>query len=288
MHRAKQIGRNNFQFYTTSLNTRSAEKLLLESDLRRALERREFVLHYQPKVGTRDGRLEGFEALIRWKKADGSIVPPGAFIPLLEESGLIVEVGAWVVRAACAQLREWQRAGLQPVPIAVNVSAKQFLRTDLPALIGTTVREFGVEPSLLEIEITESDVMEDPARVVPTLRTLHEMGVNTAIDDFGTGYSSLSYLAKLPIQALKIDRSFIAGMQEEANELTLVSTMISLAHTLRLKVIAEGVETEEQAKLLALLRCDLLQGYLRGRPMPAADCTALLHSAPVKAEKAAA
>jgi diguanylate cyclase (GGDEF)-like protein/PAS domain S-box-containing protein len=276
MLRAKQLGRNNLQFYTASLNVRSAEKLLLESDLRRALERREFVLHYQPKLDAREGGLQGFEALIRWRKADGSLVPPGAFIPLLEESGLIVEVGAWVIRAACAQLREWQRAGLAAAPIAVNVSAVQFLRTDLCGLIEAMTREFGIEARLLEIEITESDVMRDPERVVPVLRKLNDMGVRLAIDDFGTGYSSLAYLAKLPIQTLKIDRAFIASMDDEANELTLVSTMISLAHSLKLTVVAEGIETEAQAKLLKLLRCDLLQGYLCGRPMPAAECLPLL------------
>ena len=288
MLRAKQLGRNNFQFYTAALNERSAEKLLLESDLRRALERREFVLHFQPKASLQKGELTGFEALIRWRKADGSLVPPGLFVPLLEESGLIVPVGEWVIRAACAQLREWQRAGLAPVPVAVNVAANQFLRTDLCALIDSAVREFGIDPHLLEIEITESDVMQEPDRVVPVLHCLSEKGVHTAIDDFGTGYSSLSYLARLPIQTLKIDRSFVQKMVTEANDLTLVSTMVSLAHSLRLSVIAEGVETEEQAKLLRLLRCDQMQGYLYGRPMPAADCAALLHMAPTRVEKVAA
>ena len=279
MMRAKQTGRNNLQFYTAALNARSAERLLLESDLRRALERREFILHFQPKASMLTGALEGFEALIRWKKTDGSVVPPGVFIPLLEESGLIIEVGNWVIRAACAQLREWQRAGFAPVPVAVNVAALQFVRTDLPALIEAATRQFDVEPRLLEIELTESAAMQDAERVVPVLQALRERGVTIAIDDFGTGYSSLAYLAKLPVQTLKVDRSFIVKMQTEANDLTLVSTMISLAHSLKMKVVAEGVESEEQAKLLRLLRCDQMQGFFYGKPMPAADCAALLKPA---------
>jgi diguanylate cyclase (GGDEF)-like protein/PAS domain S-box-containing protein len=272
MTRAKEVGRNNFQFYTATMNEHSAEKLLLEADLRRALERNEFLLHYQPKVNLATGRVTGMEALLRWQRPDGKLVSPGEFIPLLEESGMIGEVGNWVIHAACAQMRAWQDAGFVTVPVAVNVATKQFLQGDLHAVVGRALSASGIEPRLLEIEITESDAMQDHDRVIPVLQALKERGVSIAIDDFGTGYSSLGYLSKLPVHTLKIDRSFIIRMHSEPNAMTLVSTMISLAHSLRLKVVAEGVEKEEQSALLRLLRCDEMQGYLFSRPLPAADC----------------
>jgi diguanylate cyclase (GGDEF)-like protein/PAS domain S-box-containing protein len=281
MARAKQIGRNNFQYYAANMNERAAEKLLLEADLRRALERNEFLLHYQPKVTLATGRISGVEALLRWQRADGKLVSPGDFIPLLEETGMIGAVGAWVIRAACAQIRQWQQDGFVPVPVAVNVSTRQFLLTDIDAVVGSALGEFGVEPRLLEIEITESDVMQDRDRVVPVLSALNARGVRIAVDDFGTGYSSLGYLAQLPVQTLKIDRSFIIRMNKEPNAMTLVSTMISLAHSLRLKVVAEGVETENQSSLLRLLRCDEMQGYLFSRPIPAENCIRYLDCAAV-------
>jgi diguanylate cyclase (GGDEF)-like protein/PAS domain S-box-containing protein len=279
MARAKEVGRNNFQFYTATLNERSTEKLLLEADLRRALGRDEFLLHYQPKVNLASGTVTGMEALLRWRRADGKLVSPGEFIPLLEESGMIGEVGNWVIHAACAQIQNWRRAGYTPVPVAVNVSTQQFLQGDLHAVVDRALRESGVEPGLLEIEITESDAMQDHERVVPVLNALKARGVGIAIDDFGTGYSSLGYLARFPVQTLKIDRSFIIRMHTEANAMTLVSTMISLAHSLNLKVIAEGVETDEHSSLLRLLRCDEMQGYLFSRPLPAGDCTRYLDAA---------
>jgi diguanylate cyclase (GGDEF)-like protein/PAS domain S-box-containing protein len=279
MSRAKQIGRNNCQFYTAEMNERATERMLLEADLRRALERNEFLLHYQPKVNLATGRITGLEALLRWQRADGKLVSPADFVPVLEESGMIGAVGNWAIEAACAQIRDWEKAGLAPVPVAVNVSTKQFLQGDLRAVVDRALSGSGIEPRLLDIEITESDAMQDFGAVVPVLNALRERGISIAIDDFGTGYSSLAYLSKLPVKALKIDRAFIADMHSEADSMTLVSTMVSLAHSLKLKVIAEGVETEDQSSLLRLLRCDEMQGYLFSRPLPPAECTRYLDAA---------
>src|SRR6185295_2427220 len=222
------------------------------------------------------GRVSGFEALLRWQRADGTLVPPADFVPLLEETGLIGAVGNWVIQAACAQVRDWRQAGFTPVPVAVNVATKQFLMGNLAVVVDQALAEFGVEPRLLEIEITESGAMEDRDKVVPALNA---RGVLVAIDDFGTGYSSLSHLAKLPVHTLKIDRSFITQMHDDANAMSLVSTIISLAHSLKLKVVAEGVESEDQSSLLRLLRCDEMQGYLFSRPLLARDCPRYLDTA---------
>jgi diguanylate cyclase (GGDEF)-like protein len=283
MSRAKELGRNNYQFYAAPMNARAMEELLLLNDLRRALERGEFRLHFQPKASLKSGRACGFEALLRWERPGHGLVPPGKFIPLLEESGLIVPVGEWVIRAACAQLRDWRAAGLEPLPVAVNLAAKQFAQRDIVAVVDAALVEHGVPPHLLEIEITESDAMQDAERVLATLGELSARGVGIAIDDFGTGYSSLAYLKRFPVETLKLDRSFVNGLPGDANDVSIALAVITMAHSLGFKVVAEGVEKAAQRDFLAQHGCDQMQGYLFARPMPAGECARLLGVAPLRA-----
>jgi diguanylate cyclase (GGDEF)-like protein len=264
-----------YVFYKQEMTARVADKLSLENELRRALEKGEFVLHYQPKLELATRRFTGAEALIRWASPQRGLVPPGEFIPLLEETGLIVPVGAWAMAQAVADHQRWQRLGLRALRVAVNVSAIQLRQREFVSALRDAVKE-GAAPPGIDLEITESVLMQDVAANIEKLRAVHELGVNIAIDDFGTGYSSLGYLAKLPAQALKIDRSFVAGMAQDGDTMTLVSTIVSLGHALRLRVIAEGVENEDQARYLRLLRCDEAQGFLYSRPLPAPELEALL------------
>jgi diguanylate cyclase (GGDEF)-like protein/PAS domain S-box-containing protein len=274
LRKARETGERHV-FHATAMTSRTGEKLTLENSLRRALEKNEFVLHYQPKVDLANGRIAGAEALIRWQSPELGLVPPGKFIPLMEETGLILQAGAWALSQAVSDHSRWLAMGV-PVPrLAVNVSAIQLRRRDFVATVEAALKHGAVPPGI-DLEITESLIMEDVQGNIEKLKTLQALGLSTAIDDFGTGYSSLGYLAKLPLQALKIDRSFIITMLDDAKAMTLVQTIISLAHSLRLKVIAEGVETESQAKMLRLLRCDEMQGYLFSRPVPFDDLTALL------------
>jgi diguanylate cyclase (GGDEF)-like protein len=277
MYDAKKMGKNNYQFYTAAMNARSMEKLLLEKDLRHALARNEFVLHFQPKANLQSGRITGVEALLRWQHPDGRLVPPFEFIPVLEESGLIVPVGEWVLRAACEQLNAWKQAGVTPVPIAVNLSAKQFHQQDIAAMVMHALLEYGVAPHLLELEITESAAMHDAKATTATLHKLKGLGVRIAIDDFGTGYSSLSYLKRFPIDSLKIDRSFVTDLPGDQDGATIAQAIITMAHALRLKVVAEGVENESQLEFLAAHGCDEMQGYYFSRPLTAKVCTQFLH-----------
>jgi len=277
MFKAKQVGRASYQYYTAQMNERAMEKLLLENDLRRALERDEFHLYYQPKQDMKSGRIVGLEALLRWEHPRHGVMAPTQFVPLLEDSGLIVKVGDWVVRAACRQIRDWQEAGVPAVPVAVNLSAKQFLHHDLIGVIERAL-EVGIEPRLLALEITESDVMQRPEEVVAMLHQVKARGIAVAIDDFGTGYSSLAYVKRLPVDALKIDRSFVTGLPEDADDASIARAVIAMAHSLGLKVIAEGVETEAQRAFLAAQGCDQLQGYLISRALGAAECAALLRA----------
>ena len=267
LKQAKARG-NRYMFYQASMNESVAVRLTLENQLRLALENDEFVLHYQPKVSLATGQMTGAEALIRWNRPQVGLVPPGQFIPVLEETGLIHHVGRWALQQAIADYLRWKRAGLPVQPIAVNVSSLQ-LRS--PGFIAEIQQLVGIDPAAasgLQLEITESMVMQDIRQGISTLQAIREMGVTVALDDFGTGFSSLSYLSKLPLNMLKIDRSFINDMVDTPEGLSLVSSMITLAHTLKLKVVAEGVETEEQARLLRLLRCDEMQGYLYSKPVP--------------------
>ena len=262
---------DHYSFYTPELNARVAEKLTLENKLRRALELEQLVLHYQPKVDLNSNLIEGLEALIRWNDPEtGLLVPPGEFIPLLEETGMIIEAGAWALAKAMADYGDMQKNNLSPPRIAVNVSQVQLQRNDFVSTIERVLSDSGGVPGGLEIEITESLIMRDVERNIQKLRAIREMGVEVTIDDFGTGYSSLSYIAKLPISAMKIDRAFIINMASNADDLSIVSAIISLAHSLNLRVVAEGVETEEQARLLRLLKCDEIQGYLFSPAVPIA------------------
>ena len=268
MYRAKEIGRNCFQFYSAEMTERTSERLSLEARLRHALERDEFVLHYQPKVELSSGRITGLEALIRWNHPERGLLAPAVFIPVLEETGLIVEVGQWGMKRAARDYSILEKAGHRPPRIAVNVSPLQLQRADFVASVAAIVGSSeGADPGI-DLEITESLLMRDVESNARKLAEIREVGIGIAIDDFGTGFSSLSYLAKLPVDVLKIDRAFVSGLAARPDDTALVSAMINLAHTLGLKVVAEGVETEDQARALLRLRCDEMQGYWVTRPVP--------------------
>jgi EAL domain-containing protein (putative c-di-GMP-specific phosphodiesterase class I) len=271
------------------MNERAMDKLRLETDLRRALERAEFLLHFQPKADLVDGKITGFEALLRWQRPGNGLVPPGEFVPLLEETGLITPVGDWVIDTACAQIAAWRKAGLPALPVAVNLSAKQFLHRDIFTVVDEALRKHDVPAGLLELEITESDAMRSPEATMTMLAKLEARGVRIAIDDFGTGYSSLSYLKRFPVDTLKLDRSFVKELPQNADDASIARAVITLAHSLGLAVVAEGVETAAQRQFLAGEGCDEMQGYLLSRPVPATACEALLRPAAVgKREPASA
>ena len=265
LERAKTTGDEHL-FYTQRMSVAVTEKLMLEHALREAQERQEFVLYYQPKVDMENRRLVGVEALIRWNSPERGMIPPARFIPLMEETGMIVPIGAWVMRRAAEERGRWRRMGLAPPRVAVNVSTIQLRRRDFIDTVRAALKDAGKTPGI-DFEVTESLIMEDVESNIRKLDEVRRMGIGIALDDFGTGFSSLGYLAKLPVETLKIDRSFIARMLDEPGAMTLVSTMISLAHSLKLTVVAEGVETEEQAKILRLLRCNEIQGYLISKPL---------------------
>lgn len=275
MKKAKASG-ESCVFYEPAINARAAESLKLEGRLRNAVERGEFILHYQPKVGAGDGRIEGVEALIRWQDPEHGLVPPGSFIPVLEETGLIRTAGLWALKQAVADIGRWRRMGLAAPRVAVNVSPMQLRHRDFVRSVLEVLDNFGKDRPALDIEITESLIMENVMQSSRTLEALRDVGVEVAVDDFGTGYSSLAYLARLPINALKIDRAFVKTLHATGDAVAIVDAIITLAHSLNLKVVAEGVETEEQAGILRRLNCDLLQGYLLGRPMPWEDMTTRL------------
>jgi diguanylate cyclase (GGDEF)-like protein len=272
MYRAKEMGRNSFQFYTPEMNARALEVLGMENSLRRALDRDEFLLHYQPKASVTDGCIVGVEALLRWRNPDGGLVSPGEFMFVLEETGLIAQVGEWVLKHVCLQIKAWEDAGIVPVPVAVNLAARQFNAKDFGPNIGKLLAEQKVNPGLLELEITESSLMTNAEETARTLEYLSEIGVGVSIDDFGTGYSSLSYLKRFPLDALKIDRSFVRDLTTDNDDATITRAVISMAHSLGLKVTAEGVETAEQLAFLTEHGCDEIQGYYFSRPLPAAEC----------------
>lgn len=265
---AKDSGRNNSQFYSAALNNVSLERLALETDLHRAIGRDQLLLHYQPKVDLRSGRVTGAEALLRWQHPVHGLVPPDRFIPLAEEIGLIVEMGEWVAYRACSQLAEWRNRGLGQLKLAINVSRHELAAGGLVNTLSTAMACHGVQPGQLTVELTESmlmDRMEDTQR---QLKALREMGVELSIDDFGTGYSSFNYLKRFPVHELKIDRSFITGMPEDTTDSAIVGAIVALGHSLRMHVVAEGVETEGQRAVLQALGCDTYQGYLCSKPLP--------------------
>ena len=259
------------------MTERVSRRLSTETDLRRALEHGEFTLHYQPLIDLAAGRISGAEALLRWPQPDQRLMSPAEFIPIAEDTGLIIPLGEWVLLEACAQAQAWQarHPGLR---IAVNLSARQFRQKDLIGMIERVLAETGLAPSLLELELTESMLMHHAEETVAILTRLDEMGVHLAIDDFGTGYSSLSYLKRFPIHSLKIDRSFVRDISSDPDDAAIVTAIVAMARSLNLSVTAEGVETEEQAAFLRSLACHQAQGYHFGRPMPAADFAARLRA----------
>ena len=276
MYRAKERGKNNWQFYAPAMNENSISRLSLETALRHAIEREEFVLHYQPRISMSSGRVTGMEALLRWKRSGGELIPPSEFIPLAEETGLIVPIGEWVLGTACRHCREWQRLGLPSLRIAVNLSARQFTQTQLANDVQRIVEHTGLDTQWLELEITESMVMNDPEHAIRTMRELKSMGISLAMDDFGTGYSSLAYLKRFPIDHIKIDRSFISDIPADKYDMTITQTIIAMTHKLRLGAIAEGVETKEQFEFLREQGCDEMQGYYFSKPLTEDALVALL------------
>ena len=279
MYRAKELGRNTFQFYSPTMSERTLERLSIEGDLRHALERGEFTLHYQPQVDLGSGAIVGMEALIRWDHPQLGRIAPGRFIGLAEEMGLIIPIGAWVLRTACAQTKAWQLAGLGELRVAVNLSPRQFTQKALLQSIADILRDTGLDARFLELELTESMVMSDVEHAISILRNLKGLGIQIAIDDFGTGYSSLSYLRRFPIDVLKIDQSFVNDISTDPDDAAIVVSIISLAHSLRLKVVAEGVETAEQLAFLREHDCDQMQGYFFSRPVAADAFERLLQQA---------
>lgn len=278
MYRAKEIGRNCFQFFMPEMNARLNERLQLETDLSGALEHEEFELYYQPQVDLRSGNIIGCEALIRWHHPAHGMIMPGRFVPVAEESDLILHIGEWVIRQACRQNKVWMEAGLPALPVAVNLSARQFDRQDIPALLVQVLRETGLKPGLLELEITEGLSMQDPQKTIDIIGRLKAIGVGVAIDDFGTGYSNLTYLKKFPVDKLKLDRSFILDITDNPEDNAISTAIIEMGHSLHLKVIAEGVERESQLSILKARGCDQLQGYLFSPPLPAPEFAEMLRS----------
>ena len=283
MYSAKKQGRNNIKFYTKAMNQATLERLRIETALRNALERDQFVLHYQPQLDLESGRIVGVEALLRWRHPELGMVAPNRFIALAEDTGLIVPIGAWVMRTACAQMQAWHAAGLGSLRLAVNLSARQFNEPNLVASIAAVLAETGLAPACLELELTESLFMHDVALAVSQLHDMKALGVQLSIDDFGTGYSSFAYLRTFPIDVLKIDRSFVGDVASDADDAAIVVSIIALAHNLKLRVVAEGVETAEQLDYLRRHGCDEAQGYYFSHPLPAQEMELLLRSETVTA-----
>lgn len=275
MHRAKEEGGNSYRFFIAEMSEGLRRSIETEIGLRRALQRNEFVLHYQPQVDVAAGRVVAFEALLRWQHPDRGLVPPLEFISTLERSGLIVPVGEWVLRTACAQNRAWQQAGLPPVRISVNFSARQFADAGLADTVERVLAETGLAPEYLQLEITETSLMKNTAESQQALQRFRDLGVHIAIDDFGTGFSSMGYLKRFPLHSLKIDRSFVKDLQDDNEDAAIATAIISMAHALGLRVTAEGVETQAQRDFLARQGCDEIQGYLVSRPLAATQCPAL-------------
>ena len=284
MYCAKQRGRNNIQCYTSGMNAITQDKVKLESDLHAALTLKQLELHFQPKIETASGAIYGAEALVRWRHPERGLIPPGDFIPLAEACGLIDKIGAWVVHEACRQARAWQQQGLPSLRVAVNLSALQFRNGNLQQMITDALHAADLEPRFLEVEITESALMSDPEESVKILEQLSRMGVVVSVDDFGTGYSSMAYLRRFPIDKLKIDRTFIGELMSRADDASIVRAIVSLAHNLRLKVVAEGVETDEQLELLRSLGCDQYQGFCFSPAVPAPQFAELLVASRKQAE----
>ncbi len=276
MYHAKKSGRNNFQYFSAKMNEASLFKLKIEGKLRHAVENGELLLHYQPQVDLATGQISGAESLLRWNDPELGQVSPEVFVPIAEEYGLIIPISEWLVREACHQGQQWLDRYNYPITMAINISAVHFNGHDLEGLIARTLKQSGYDPQYLELELTESSILNDPDLAIRTLENLQRMGLQTSLDDFGTGYSSLNYLMRLPLNKLKIDRSFVQNMEKDNRSIAIVSAIIAMAHSLNLEVIAEGVEDETHIRLLRQMKCDILQGYYIARPMPACDFEQLL------------
>jgi predicted signal transduction protein with EAL and GGDEF domain len=276
MYHAKEKGRNNYQFFKSDMNERAIERQVVEDGLRRAVERREFVLLYQPQIALDTGAIVGVEALIRWHHPQRGLMPPSHFIPIAEECGVIVPIGRWVLREACRQARAWQDTGLPPMRVAVNISAVELGAKDFVAIVRGVLLETGLDPRYLELELTETFLMQDSKSTAAVLQALKAMGVQLALDDFGTGYSSLSYLRRFPIDTLKIDRSFVRDITTDAEDASIVTAVISMGKSLHMRVVAEGVETAEQLAFLKEQQCPEGQGYHFSYPVAAGEFTRLL------------
>ncbi len=278
MYQAKQAGRDNFQFFTSSINQRVLDRMDLEHRLRGALERSEFLLHYQPKLDLRSGMVVGTEALIRWRAPQQGLVSPSRFIPLAEETGLIEPIGEWVLETACRQAQLWRERGFRPLTVAVNVSPRQFRDAGLPQLVENILKKTGVTPSMIELEITETCLAHDSEKFIATLKTLKGLGVQIAIDDFGVGYSSMAYLKSFPVDRLKVDQTFAKNLATSEKDRSIYKAIVSLGHNLGLRVVAEGVETSEQYYLLRDIGCDEVQGFFFSMPVPADDFERLIQN----------
>lgn len=276
MYHAKDNERNNYQFFTSKLNAKAKEKLTIETNLRRALERSELILHYQPQLDLITGRITGLEALVRWRRPEEGLISPAKFIPLAEETGLIIPIGEWVLQTAAAQMKEWQAKGLCDLVMAVNVSPRQFKEKNFPGMVETVLIQTGLEPCFLELELTEGLLMQDPKGAAAVLNRLKELGIQVSLDDFGTGYSSLSYLKRFPIDCLKIDKTFVHEITTDASNAVIVNAVISLAHNMNMRVIAEGVESQEQLAYLRAHHCDKIQGYYFCPPLSSKEITSFL------------
>jgi EAL domain-containing protein (putative c-di-GMP-specific phosphodiesterase class I) len=276
LYRAKEAGRNTQVFYAREMNVASVARLVLETELRQAIQQSQLRAYYQPKLRMADGALVGAEALVRWQHPERGLIPPNQFIPLAEASDLIVDLGDWMLEEVSRQLATWRKAGLPALKVAVNLAARHFREPGFVAHIEGLLAIYGLPPSALELELTESTLLETGVQTMDTLQALRRLGIGLAIDDFGTGYSSLGYLKRLPITALKIDQSFVRDLENDPDDRTLAATIVALGHSLGLKVIAEGVETEQQRRILLEQGCDLAQGYLFSRPLPAEDFMAWL------------
>jgi EAL domain-containing protein (putative c-di-GMP-specific phosphodiesterase class I) len=276
LQRARELGKNTYQFYSPALTERAFERMVMENDLQLALQREEFILYYQPQIDLKSGLIIGLEALARWQKPGGNLVYPKSFIYLMEETGLIVPLDEWVLHTACKQNKSWQIAGLKPVRVAVNISARHFHEKDITHIVSRVLEDTGLEPQFLELELTESIFLKNLERTVKALKVLSGMGVNISIDDFGTGYSSLSYLKYFPINKLKIVEPFIFSVSFNPTDEVIARAIIALAHTLNMKVVAEGVEKKEQMQLIRSLKCDELQGNIFSLPLVPEEVVKLL------------
>jgi diguanylate cyclase (GGDEF)-like protein len=276
LQRARELGENTYEFYSPTLTEKAFERMVMENNLKFALQKEEFILHYQPQIDLKSGMITGLEALVRWQKPGDTLIYPKSFLYLMEETGLIVPLGEWVLRTACKQNKAWQKAGLKPLRIAVNISSRHFHEKDITHIVSRALEETGLEPQFLELELTESIFLKNLERTVKALKVLRKMGVNISIDDFGTGYSSLSYLKYFPINKLKIVEPFISSVSFSPTDEVIARAIIALAHTLNMKVVAEGVEKRDQMDLIRSLKCDELQGNIFSLPLPTEEIGKLL------------